>query len=262
MKYIKPRKTKNFIIAKVKKSTPIQIKNILRGLRDLVFCIIYSGKERYCPVCGKQLRKFVIGGLEPRDNAKCPKCGSLERHRLVWLYFMRMTDLFDEKPKKVLHIAPEPCFAKRLKNRLSNGYITADLNDPKAMIKMDITNIDYPDEYFDVIYCSHVLEHVIDDMSAIREFYRVLKKSGWAIILVPTIGKKTFENFSIKDPKERLKVFGQEDHVRIYGRDFVDRLKKGGFKIKVFAPFEFLNRDEMTQMGITAESGEIYYCKK
>ena len=259
---MKPIKIKNFVIAKAKKFTPAQIKNSLRGLRDLFYYIIYSGKRRLCPVCGRRFRKFGTFGLDPRANAKCLKCGSLERHRLVWLYFSRMTDLFDEKPKEVLHIAPETCFAKRLKNKIGNGYITADLNDPKAMIRMDITDIHYPDEYFDVIYCSHVLEHVIDDIAAIREFHRVLKKSGWAIILVPIEKEKTFENFSIKDPRERLKVFGQEDHVRIYGEDFEDRLKKGGFKTKVIAAPEFLNEDEMIKMGITTASGKIYYCTK
>jgi predicted SAM-dependent methyltransferase len=247
---------------KIKKFLQSQIKNILRTLRCFLYSIIYSGKERYCPVCEKHLRKFGRSGSESRDDVKCLGCGSLERHRLVWLYFTKMTDLFDEKPKKMLHIAPEFCFEKRLKGRIGVGYITSDINNPGAMVKMDITDIHYPDKSFDVIYCSHVLEHVVADISAISELHRVLKRNGWAIILVPIAGAKTFENPSVKDPAERLKVFGQEDHVRIYGRDFIDRLKKAGFKVKVISPSDFLNKDEIIQMGITAESGEIYYCTK
>lgn len=262
MKFVKPGKVRNITIAKIKKLLPVRIKNRIRTLRGFIYYIIYLGKGRYCPVCGKQFRKFGRSGVDQRNNVKCLKCGSLERHRLVWLYFTKMTDLFDGKPKKVLHIAPEFCFEKRLKEKIATGYITADFNDPGAMIKMDITDINYPDESFDVIYCSHVLEHVVDDISAIREFYRVLKKSGWAVILVPITGERTFEDFSIIDPDERLKVFGQDDHVRIYGRDFVDRLKKWGFKVKVIAPSDFLNNDEVLQMGISAGSGEIYYCTK
>lgn len=262
MKCVKPGKIINITISKIKKLLPVRIKNIIGTLRGFIYCVIYLGKGRYCPVCSKQFRKFGKSGVDQRNNAKCLKCGSLERHRLIWLYFTKVSDLFDGKPKKVLHIAPEFCFEERLKKRIATGYITADFNDPGAMIKMNITDINYPDESFDVICCSHVLEHVVDDIGAIRELHRVLKKSGWAVILVPIMGERTFEDFSIIDPDERLKVFGQEDHVRIYGRDFVDRLKKGGFEVKVIAPSDFLNNDEILQMGISAESGEIYYCTK
>jgi ubiquinone/menaquinone biosynthesis C-methylase UbiE len=108
--------------------------------------------------------------------------------------------------------------------------MTADLHSP-AMVKMDITNIQFPDETFDVVYCSHVLEHVPDDRKAMREFYRVLKSNGWAVLLVPIIVEKTFEDPSIDKPKDRLRLFGQSDHVRKYGRDYVDRLRESGFSV-------------------------------
>jgi len=172
------------------------------------------------------------------------------------------TDLFDGKSKKMLHVAPEPCFESRFRKQLGANYITADLSDPRAMVKMDITDIKYPDESFDVIYCSHVLEHVPDDRRAMREFRRILTRNGWAILLVPVYEGKTFEDPTIVDPQERLKAFGQDDHVRIYGEDYVDRLRDAGFKVQVTRIDELVGKDDATRMGLTSASGEIYFCTK
>ena len=130
------------------------------------------------------------------------------------------------------------------------------------MVKMDITNIDYPDQSFDVIYCSNVLEHVQDDRKAMREFYRTLKSNGWAILLVPITVEETYEDPSIIEPKERLKVFGQEDHVRRYGPDFADRLREAGFSVEVTEVNDLVQNNEAVRMGLTPASGEIYYCTK
>ena len=162
----------------------------------------------------------------------------------------------------MLHIAPEKCFELIFKEKFGSGYLSADLYG-KAMVKMDICNIQYPDKSFDIIYCSHVLEHVIEDRKAIREFFRVLKTSGWAILNVPiTNGKKTFEDANITDPKERLKVFGQEDHVRRYGLDYFERIRDVGFNVKIIKSSDFLNRDEITKMIGENKNEEIYYCTK
>ncbi len=173
-----------------------------------------------------------------------------------------MTDLFDGHPKKMLHVAPEWAFERLLKKQLGSGYLTADIYNPRAMVKIDITDIQYPDETFDVIYCSHVLEHVPDDRCAMREFYRVLKPSGWAILLVPITIEKTFESPLITDPSDRLKLFGHELHVRRYGHDYVERLQAAGFKVSVTTRPQFLNDEQMVRMGITEAAGEIYYCTK
>lgn len=131
------------------------------------------------------------------------------------------------------------------------------------MVKMDITNIQYPAEYFDVILCSHVLEHVPDDRKAMREFWRTLKPTGWAILLVPIMAEVTFEDPTIVDPQERLIAFGQEDHVRKYGRDYIDRLREAGFKVTVTTVADIAPDQESAQrMGLTADSGEIYYCTR
>lgn len=224
--------------------------------------LAYYGKGRFCPVCGRSSRRFCKAGPQKREDARCVHCGALERHRLLWLYLAKRTDLFDGKPKKMLHVAPEPCFVSRLKQRLGNNYSTADLLDPLVMVKMDITNIEYPDESFDVIYCSHVLEHVQDDRKAMREFYRVLGTKGWAILLVPITAEKTFEDPSIVEAQERLRLFGQHDHVRKYGPDYVDRLREAGFVVETTKVNNLVTKDEAVRMGLTVASGEIYYCTK
>lgn len=224
--------------------------------------ILYRGKARWCPVCEKSSGKFKTFGIVLREDAQCMFCGALERHRFVWLYFRKMTNLFDETPKKMLHVAPEQCFESRLRSCLGQSYITADLLDPRAMVRMDITNIQYPDEYFDVIYCSHVMEHVQDDKRAMSEFYRVLKSDGWAILLVPITADKTFEASSVVDPSERLRIFGQEDHVRRYGTDYIDRLEEAGFKVKASHVFDLFEKSDVERLGLTPASGDIYYCTK
>ncbi len=203
---------------------PEFLRKSLVRIRNWFRRILYRGQTKFCPVCEKSSRKFLPFGRPRRQDARCPQCGALERHRLLWLYLKMRTDLFDGRSKKVLHIAPEQCFEPLLRKSLGDGYITADLYNPKAMVKMDITNIDYYKETFDVILCSHVLEHVDDDKKALREFWRVLKHNGRAFIMVPITAEVTFEDPTIVDPKKRFIVFGQEDHVRRYGHDFVDRL--------------------------------------
>jgi len=180
----------------------------------------------------------------------------------MWLFFQQQTDLFNGRTKRVLHVAPERCFQPLLRKKLGNNYVTADLFNPRADIKMDITDIKLDDESIDVIYCSHVLEHVNDDRKAMREFQRILKKNGWAILLVPIFPGLTFEDPAIVDPKERLRHYGQEDHVRRYGSDYVDRLVEAGFIVKVWTVNELFEKDDIEKMGLTPASGEIYVCTK
>lgn len=198
----------------------------------------------------------------PRKDARCLRCGALERDRFTWLYVSQKTNLCDRSPKKMLHVAPEPCLEAKFKQYLDGNYVTGDLLDPKAMVKIDITDIDFPPESFDVIYCSHVLEHVSDDRKAMREFHRILKNNGWAILNVPITAEQTYEDPSITDPKERLRAFGQVDHVRRYGPDYVDRLRQAGFKVEIIMVDDLVKSDEAIRMGLTPAAGEIYYCTK
>jgi SAM-dependent methyltransferase len=232
----------------------------LKALRSLY----YSGNNRFCPVCERSSRLFLPSGLyHRRADSRCVVCGSLERHRLLWLFLQKKTDLFDDKIKKILHIAPESCFESRLRKNFGNNYITADLIAPSAMVKMDITCIQYPEQSFDIILCSHVLEHIQDDKQAMKEIYRVLKNNGFAILIVPISNEETtFEDPSIVDPQERLKYFGQEDHVRVYGLDYIDRLCNAGFKVSVTSVRDLCPEKTANLMGLNIASGNIYYCTK
>lgn len=234
----------------------------LMSLRSAVRPLGYYVRSRFCPVCEVPTGEFAAAGVVPRDDALCRSCGALERHRLAWLFLKERTDLFDGRPKRMLHVAPEPCFESRLRRHLGAGYLTADLEGSGAMVRMDITDIQYPDETFDVIFCSHVLEHVPDDRKAMRECARVLKRDGWALMLVPITADRTFEDPSVTDPDERLRLFGQEDHVRRYGPDYVDRLRDSGFRVETTGTGDLVTPRQATRMGLTPASGEIHFCTK
>ena len=156
--------------------------------------VFYHGSNFYCPCCKGHFRKFLpYGRINPRYNVLCPGCFSLERHRLIWLYLENKTNLFSDK-LRLLHFAPEQCFISQFKSMNNLDYVTADIESPLAMMKMDITDIPFEDNSFDVILCNHLLEHVEDDRKAMREMYRVLRNNGWAIIQ-PHIDIKRREYF-------------------------------------------------------------------
>ena len=197
--------------------------------------LYYKGNKFTDPIDGKSFRKLLPYGYgKQRENALSPSTLSLERHRLMWLFLKDETDFFSSPKKlKVLHIAPEQCFLKLFKNQKNLDYITSDLESPIADVKADICNLPFEENQFDVVFCNHVLEHIPDDNKAMQELYRVLKKGGFGIFQIPQdlSREQTFEDDSINDKKERAKIFGQYDHVRVYGRDYFDRLRAIGFKV-------------------------------
>jgi SAM-dependent methyltransferase len=184
----------------------------------------------------------------------------MKRHRLTWLFFSQRTNLFDGTAKKMLHVAPEVALRPRLEGIPNLDYLSADLQDPNCLVKMDVTDIRYPDNTFDVIFCSHVLEHVLDDRKAIREFARVLKPGGWAVFQVPLSKEQTIEDPSITSPAERERLFGQHDHVRQYGPDLKDRLEEG-FKVAVLKTPEIASTEDTVRMGLPARDS-IFFCVK
>lgn len=170
------------------------------------------------------------GRINPRPNALCPNCLSLERHRLIWMYLQEQTDFFKAQ-LQVLHVAPEVCFMKRFEQQHGDRYITTDIESPLAKVKADIHQLPFADNTFDAVLCNHVLEHVADDIKAMQELRRVLKPGGWAILQVPffsPVPETTFEDNSIIDKREREKIFGQDDHVRKYGHDYPTRINASG----------------------------------
>jgi SAM-dependent methyltransferase len=219
----------------------------------------YAGDRYFCPICESSLNTFLA--LHRPYHLWCPVCRSLQRPRLGWLFLNSPEVEITRQPITMLHIAPEPALAARLMGLANLDYLSADLFDTTAMIKMDITDIQYPEHSFDLIYCSHVLEHVSNDLKAIGEFWRVLKPGGNAIILVPILGQVTFEDASITDPVERERVYGQHDHVRSYGLDFVQRLEGAGFWVRQVRPEALASADEIERMGLPANE-TIFFCGK
>jgi SAM-dependent methyltransferase len=187
------------------------------------------------PIDGKSFRKFLPYGYgKQRENALSPSTLSLERHRLMWLFLRDETPFFTSTEKlKTLHIAPEQCFLDIFRKQKNLDYITSDLESPIADVKADICDLPFDDNSFDVIFCNHVLEHITDDTKAMQELFRVLKKGGFGIFQIPQdlSREHTFEDDTIKDRTERAKIFGQYDHVRVYGRDYFDKLRSIGFKV-------------------------------
>ena len=197
----------------------------------------YLKGDRYTdPIDGKSYRKFLPYGYgKQRENALSPSTLSLERHRLMWLFLRNETDFFTSKQKqKVLHIAPEQCFLDIFRNQNNLDYTTSDIKSPIADVKADICNLPFENNSYDIIFCNHVLEHIADDTRAMQELFRVLKPGGMGIFQIPQdlSRKKTFEDNTIVDKKERAKIFGQYDHVRIYGLDYFEKLRAIGFKVE------------------------------
>ena len=221
-----------------------------------ILAYLLKGATFTDPIDGKSFKMFLPYGYgNQRNNVLSPSTLSLERHRLLWLYLTNETDFFqseldsDSSVKqiksvklrdtetssvlKVLHFAPEQAFYKLFRNQKNIEYTTTDLFSPLADVKADICNLPFPDNSYDMILCNHVLEHIPNDKLAMQELYRVMKPGGMGIFQIPQDLKRatTFTDDSITDPKERAKVFGQYDHVRVYGRDYFDTLRSIGFTV-------------------------------
>jgi Methyltransferase domain len=234
---------------------------IQRGWADtIVHEWRFAGVEFQCNICSRTFGRFDQGA-HTSNELQCPFCQSRPRHRTAYRYFRERSDLFDGRPKRMLHIAPEPSLGPIFRAVPNIDYLSGDLDPQAAMVQMDITDIQYPDSSFDVVYCSHVLEHVPDDRKAIRELVRVLTDRGWAVIAVPMVRQdRTFEDPSITTAAEREKTYGQSDHVRAYGPDFVDRLRESGCNLTIDDFARTFTDEEVRRHGLSRE--DIYVCRK
>ncbi len=241
------KKLFKLILNKVPRPLLIRLSYLVRPIISLAL----RGNTYTDPIDKKSFSKFLPYGYEnQRENVLSPSTLSLERHRLLWLYLSNETDFFTAT-SKVLHFAPEQAFYKRFRKLKNLEYTTTDLNSPLADVKADICNLPFENDQYDIIFCNHVLEHIPDDTKAMQELLRVLKPGGMAILQIPQDlnREKTFEDNSITDPKERAKIFGQYDHVRVYGRDYFEKLRSVGFKV-----------DEVDYTNTLPENEVMKYC--
>lgn len=200
--------------------------------------ILYRGNKVECPVCETSFSRFLSYGspMTHRENVLCPKDLTLERHRLMWLYLKGHSNFFTQENLSVLHMAPEQCFHKTFQKQKNLEYLTADIESPIADLHFDLHDIPLEDNRFDVIFCNHVMEHVDDALRCMQELYRVMKPDGWGIMQVPQdmSREETYEDPTITSPEEREKHFWQKDHVRLFGKDYPDWLRKAGFHVEEF----------------------------
>jgi SAM-dependent methyltransferase len=245
----------------------------IRYYPELIFSL---GTRIECPFCAWHFRRLCssgftypvlmqnqVVGATSRLNVVCPRCKSHDRERLLYLFIKDQTRLLQDGGR-VLHIAPEPQMRKVLLNAGRIEYLSADLYDPDAMIRADLLSLPFRDQWFNVVLCNHVLEHVDDDRIAMREIYRVLKPGGWTIVQVPIALalKETIEDPSVKDENERIRLFGQRDHVRMYAADdYQKRLQAAGFDVSVIPYPEQLGSELVARYALVSEEN-VHFCRR
>lgn len=231
------------------------ISDAYRIARDVLRDVLYAGDGVACPVCQGRFRAWIGG-----PQGSCPRCGSSTRQKLMWLALEQDGRAF-KGACTLLHLAPEPGLRARLRAVAGLGYMTADLSAPEADVHTDITHLVFGDARFDLVLCSHVLEHVADDGAAMGELYRVLRPGGTAFIQVPYNREgPTDEDATVTDPKERERRFGQFDHVRVYGTDFEQRLSAVGFRVRKVFCSERVSASDMARYGLWDDV--IFLCDK
>ena len=215
-------------------------------------------KERFCPFCGWRGFRFEPFGNRKvhRDDAQCPICGSLERHRAALLLLRDKIS----PGQKVLHVAPETLMIPWLVS-LSCEYLNVDLKHP-AMQQMDITATGLPDGSKTLIWCSHVLEHIPDDHKALAELFRILAPGGLLVLQVPIKGDTTLEDPCVTTDKERLEKFLQEDHVRLYGKDLKQRISDAGFACNMLTTTDLPVAEQVLYSIRSPLYREVFLCHK
>ncbi len=262
------------LIKAAKRLLPPYLYKMLRAIYlRVILGPFFLGFSYKCPICHFPLRRMIPGGLNVsvldeldvvgagyRLNFRCPICQSIDRERNIYLFLRNKTNVFSDN-LRLLHIAPEIGLYHKFLKAKNIEYITADLNSPLAMIKLDVRDIPFPDDSFDVVICNHVLEHIQEDQLAMSEIFRVIRSAGWALIQVPIslVLEKTLENPDIILPEDRERVFGQKDHVRIYARDYLEKLVKIGFSVHEYHAQDYLCPEEINRFCIIPDES-IFLC--
>jgi SAM-dependent methyltransferase len=218
----------------LKRIVPRTARLALRDAQRALSARRWRGTGAFCPVCEREYRRFLpFGDVVRREHAQCPGCHSLERHRLLWRYLRERTELF-RRPRRLLHFAPERCFERRFARVRSIDYVTGDLERGRARLRVDITRLPFDAASFDAVLAVDVLEHVLDDRAALRELHRVLRPGGWALLRVPLDDTRaaTHEDAAIRSPEDRAREYWHPLHERLYGRDFPERLREAGFRVR------------------------------
>jgi len=247
-----------------------------RSLTRIYLRVKFFGFRYRCPFCIGGFREFHSAGFPfpilkevdviaagYREHVRCPMCNSSNRERSIFLFLQSQGFFSGDKELRVLHIAPERALQKFMKRLPKMTHTSIDLASPSADMAMDINQLVFPNETFDLVICNNVLEHIPDDVHAMREIFRVLKGGGWALLMVPIATKlqKTFEDDSVTTESERERVFGQSDHVRIYAMDFEDRVREAGFDVERMLPERFLNKEQISEYAIDSREA-IYWATK
>ena len=228
-----------------------------RAGRRHVAKVWFAGSRFECPICDCTFSRWIG---DPAQGG-CPYCRSAPRHRLLKLSLEREWTLHPPVVD-ILHFAPEWGTERGLRSNPRVGrYVTVDLAARGVDVQCDITLLDFPSETFDIVLCSHVLEHVPNDREAISELHRVLRPGGIAYIQVPYRStRETDEDPSVTDPNERMRRFGQFDHVRVYGYDLADRLREPGFRVEEMRPVRAMPEEDVVRWGLWDDN--IFRCQR
>ena len=243
-----------------KKIIPFKVRIFVRKANwRLKYFFLTFGKRYknsvFCPIANKEFKTFIKSG----NDYITPSNGAKSRQRTVWLYLTKELNILTE-PLKILHIAPELSYFEILKKQKNIEYFAGDkmvagYSNQKGVDNVDLTGLNYENDFFDVIICNHVLEHIPDDKKAISEMFRALKKGGKAVVTVPMDEnlEKTNENPNITSPADRKKHFGQWDHLRMYSTDIKQRFENEGFNTELIKYADNFSANEFQKMRLCSD---------
>lgn len=218
--------------------------------------ILETGRTVECPYCKWQGWRFLPAGQDRKPNRLCPGCGSLERYRILALVLERELERMDSV--LLLELAPKHCLRAFCAAR-GWSYLSSDLEQPDAMVRADLRSMPMSNDSFDAIVCMHVMEHIPDDGPAFAEIGRILKPRGFGVICVPLQGARTQEG-ALRSDWERL--YGQYDHVRLYGMDIVDRMRAAGLAVRTIDTLAHFDDARLTKFGLRGDDRYLFLVQK